>query len=500
MPSFSLRALASRFQPPSGNVVTLRKALLINFAQNYGIIALQFTGSIILARLLSPGEIGIFSVASALIALAQAVRDFGVGQYIIQERELTQDRLRAAFSVSLLVAVVLAAITAGLSGVAADFYREPGVRNVMLVLSLNFLLIPFGQITLGYLQREMNFAAVAQVKIGSTVVHFGVSLAFAYAGHSYMSLAYASLANVLASAAIANLHRPAEVPWRMGFGEVRRVLNFGSLSVVSNLAGALAKGTADLVIGRMMSLVAVGLFSRAGGLIEIFNQGVMNALWAVALPHFSKTVREGGDVRGDYLRSAGFITGVAWPFFVVLALLGEPVVLLLYGEGWKDCIPLVKWFCLAYWVIAPFYLFSSVLIAIGQIGKVMWVELASLPVQFGLYVAGALTGDLEAVAAASVAYQGFKAVFVYLLLSRHLGFRLAEFAGALWRSLGVTVGTAGITFPVVMLSESIHAAVWLQILLGGGAATLAWMLSIFVLRHSLRGEALALIGRGVAVR
>lgn len=473
-------------------MATLRKALLINFAQNYSIIVLQFAGSIILARLLSPGEIGIFSVASALIALAQAVRDFGVGQYIIQERELTQDRIRAAFSVSLLVAVILAAMTAGLSGVAAEFYREPGVRNVMLVLSINFLLIPYGQITLGYLQREMKFSAVAQVKIGATVVHFLVSLAFAYAGHSFMSLAYASLANVLASAAIANLHRPRDMPWRLGFGEVRRVLNFGAFSVMSNLAAALAKGTADLVVGRMMSLVAVGLFSRAGGLIEIFNQGVMNALWAVALPHFSKTVREGGDVRGDYLRSAVLITGVAWPFFVVLAMLGEPVVLVLYGEGWRDCVPLIKWFCVAYWVIAPFYLFSSVLIAIGQIGKVMWVELASLPVQFGLYVAGALSGDLEVVAAASVAYQGFKAVFVYLLLSRHLDFRLRAFVGALWQSLGVTLGTSAITWPVVILAESIQAGACLSVVAGGAAATIGWMISIFAFRHPLRLEALAL--------
>ena len=474
-------------------MATLRKALLINFAQNYGIIVLQFVASILLARLLSPEEIGIFSVAAALIALAQAVRDFGVGQYIIQERELTPERISAAFSVALLIAVTLAAITAALSGVASDFYREPGIRNVMLVLSINFLLIPFGQITLGYLQREMKFGAIAQVKIGSTVVHFTVSLGLAYSGFSYMSLAYASLANVLASAAIANLHRPKDMPWGIGFGEVQRILSFGSLSVVTNLAGALAKGVSDLVVGRMIDLAAVGLFSRAGGLIEIFNQGVMNALWAVALPHFSKCVREGGDVKGDYLRSAGFITGLAWPFFIVLALLGEPVVLLLYGAGWKECVPLVKWFCLAYWIIAPFYLFVSVLTAIGQMKKVLWVETGSLPVQFGLYVAGALAGNLEVVAAANVGYQGFKAVVVYLMLSRHLEFDFSEFLRALSRSAGVTLGTAITSISAVAAAAHFQIAGWLTIALVGSAATCGWAASIFLFAHPLRDEVLALL-------
>lgn len=476
-------------------MVTLRKALVINFAQNYGIIMLQFVASIILARLLAPAEIGIFSVAAALIALAQAVRDFGVGQYIIQERELTPEKIRAAFSVSLVVAVVLAAVTAALSGLAAEFYREPGVQRVMQVLAINFLLIPFGQITLGYLQREMNFAAIAQVKIGSTLVHFVVSLAFAYLGHSYMSLAYASLANVLASAAIANLHRPQELPWALGFSGARQVFAFGSLSVLTNVAAALAKGVSDLVIGRLLGFVAVGLFSRAGGLIEIFNQGVMNALWSVALPHFSKTVREGGDVCGNYLKSAACITGVAWPFFFVLALLGEPVVLLLYGSGWSECVPLVKWFCLAYGIIAPFYLYSSVLIAIGQIKKLMGVEIASLPVQFGLYVAGALTGSLATVAAASVAYQGFKAIVVYGLLRRHLGFRGGDFVKALARSAAVTAGCAGAALVAWLALPAAARADAVALLVVGGAAAVGWLVSVLVSGHALRPELLALFGR-----
>ncbi len=474
----------------------LRSALLINFAQNYGIIALQFVASVVLARLLSPEEIGIFSVAAALIALAQAVRDFGVGQYIIQERELTPERLRAAFTAALGVALILALLTAALSGVAAAFYREPGVRDVMLILALNFLLIPFGQITLACLQRDMNFAAVAQVKIGSSVVHFVVSLAFAYAGHGYMSLAYASLANVLASAAIANCHRPKDLPWSLGLRGIRRVFDFGSLSVATNIAAALSRGMADLIAGRLLGLAAVGLLSRAAGLIEMFHQGVMNALWAVALPHFSQTVREGGDLRGEFLRSASLITGVAWPFFVILALLGEPVVLLLYGEGWRDCIPLVKWFCLAYWVIAPFYLFGSVLIARGRMKWLMGVELATLPVQAGVYLAGGLAGSLELVAAANVAYQGFKALIVHALLRRELAFATGDLLAALWKSALVTVAgaaAAGIALAIVSLVPD--SPPWARLLGVGGSAALAWGGSIALVRHPLYPEFQALLGR-----
>lgn len=476
-------------------MTAVRKALVINFAQNYGIIVLQFSASIILARLLSPAEIGVFSVAATLIALAQAVRDFGVGQYIVQEKELTAERISSAFTVTLIVAILLAAVTASLCNVATAFYREPGVRDVMLVLAANFLLIPLGQITLGYLQREMKFGAIAQVRIGSTVVHFVTSIGLAYLGFSYMSLAYASLANVVSSAIIANLHRPKDMPWALGLKEIRRVMGFGSFSVLTNIGAALARGVSDLVLGRMVSMTAVGLFSRAAGLIEIFNQGVMNALWAVALPHFSKAVREGGDIRHDYLHSTSLITGLAWPFFAVLAILANPVVGVLYGPTWMDCVPLVKWICLAFLIVSPFYLFNSVLLAIGQVKAAMWIEIGTLPLQFGLYIAGAMSGNLEIVAAANVAYALVKVAIIYAVLKKHLDFAHHQFIAGLWRSF-VVMGacSAGCLLALLALPNS-PVSYWIELAVGGGGAIAGWLGGGYLIRHPLHRELVASLGR-----
>lgn len=472
-------------------MTAVRKALLINFAQNYGIIVLQFSASIILARLLSPAEIGVFSVAATLIALAQAVRDFGVGQYIVQEKELTVERISSAFTVTLIVAILLAVVTASLCNVAAEFYREPGVRDVMLVLAANFLLIPFGQITLGYLQREMKFGAIAQVRIGSTVVHFATSISLAYLGFSYMSLAYASLANVVSSAIIANLHRPKDLPWALGLTEIRRVMSFGSFSVLTNIGAALARGVSDLVLGRMVSMTAVGLFSRAAGLIEIFNQGVMNALWAVALPHFSKAAREGGDIRQDYLHSTSLITGLAWPFFAVLAILANPIVGVLYGPTWIDCVPLVKWICLAFLIVSPFYLFNSVLLAIGQVKTAMWIEIGTLPLQFGLYIAGAMSGNLEIVAAANVAYALAKVAIIYIVLKKHLHFAHHQFFAGLWRSF-VVMGacSAGCVLALLALPY-FPVSDWIELAIGGAGAIAGWFGGGHLIRHPLHRELLA---------
>ena len=63
---------------------SVRKSILYSLAQNYLILVTQLITSMVLARILSPAEVGVFSVAAALSGLASVVRDFGVAEYLIQ--------------------------------------------------------------------------------------------------------------------------------------------------------------------------------------------------------------------------------------------------------------------------------------------------------------------------------------------------------------------------------------------------------------------------------
>src|SRR4051812_17104740 len=90
-------------QLPEPTVLTsVRRSLLFSFGEKYIGLAMQLGTVMILSRILTPAETGLFSVAAGLVSIAQAVRDFGVGTYILQERDLTRSRLGAALWISVL--------------------------------------------------------------------------------------------------------------------------------------------------------------------------------------------------------------------------------------------------------------------------------------------------------------------------------------------------------------------------------------------------------------
>lgn len=64
-------------------MTSVSRSLLISLSECYFLIALQLVSFVVLARLLTPEDIGLYSVSAAFIGLAHVVRDFGVGSYYL---------------------------------------------------------------------------------------------------------------------------------------------------------------------------------------------------------------------------------------------------------------------------------------------------------------------------------------------------------------------------------------------------------------------------------
>ncbi|RZI98007.1 MAG: hypothetical protein EOP39_27330, partial [Rubrivivax sp.] len=100
----------------------VRRALAFSFIERWLSIIIALGSNVLLARLLSPEQVGIFSVSLSVIGVAQVLRDFGVVNYVIQEKELQQDSLRTAFGLSLLLGGGLFLVVAAAAPAIADFY------------------------------------------------------------------------------------------------------------------------------------------------------------------------------------------------------------------------------------------------------------------------------------------------------------------------------------------------------------------------------------------
>jgi O-antigen/teichoic acid export membrane protein len=488
-----------RLPPPYVNadllsVTAVRRSLAFSLVDSYLGVALQLGSTLIISRLLSPTDIGIYSVAAVLAALASTFRDFGVAEYLIQEKDLTTAKIRAAFAANIIVSWLMALLLFGASSAVADFYREPGVADVMRIQSINFLLIPFGAVTIAYFRRELNYRPIFIGSLLANITGFLVATIAALKGFGYMSLAWSSLAGVVVNVVASILMRPKEFPRLPSFSGLAEVARFGKHASGIYLFGQIGKSAPEAVVGRALDMPSVAFFSRANGLLEIFNKTVMRAVLPVCLPYFSQAARSGQGTASGYLKATSLLTGIGWPFFLFIGLVAFSAIRLLYGPQWMQSVPLTQILCLAAVLELPYYLTSEVMIAEGRIDQsnrlqffVQGLRLASLMLVFPFGLVGACWGLVGAAfVGAAVSHQ---------FLHRIIGIRFSDVVQTLAPSLGVSLFSI-LPIAIIFLTVKQSESNYLTFLVGCSATMLIfWVTSLKVFNHPFWIEILAIANK-----
>lgn len=468
----------------------IKSSLLMSFAEKYSVLVIGMAGGMIIARLLTPAQIGIFSIGAVVVGITQMVRDFGIGQYLIQERDLNPERLRAAYTLTMLISWSMAALLALASGAVADFYDEPGVGEVLRVLALNVLLIPFGSITLPVLRRQLRFHALYCINVANALTNLAVGLVLINLGFGYLSLAWAAVAGSVVTVLVSLPFRPADLPWLPGLTGMRKLLRFGAYATGSNVIDECGVAAPDMIIGKLIDVEAVGLFGKAQAILNIFNMLIMRAVTPVLLPLFAANVREGHDVKQLYLRTVAYMAGLSWPFFAVLAVLATPLTRLLYGHQWDASAPLVRIMCLSTAAFCLFGMARDLFVAMGQVRLRAQLEAIGVSVRVACIVVAAPFG-LEAVAWSIAATSLLRSALLYRSLAALTGMRAAELGRSVARSAALTALTvAGPA--LLMLSPGVAGASPVAVLaLAGPAALAGWVAGIVLLNHEIKPDLVA---------
>ena len=482
-----------------------RHSFLFSFAEKYTVLLLGIIATMVLSRLLTPAEVGVYSLGAVLVALAQVVRDFGVGQYLIQEKQLDAVKLRAALATSLLVAWLLAGLVLLASAPLAHFYGEPRLTLVLRLLSINFLLIPFSALTLPMLRRQLRFRAIYAINGANSVVNLLVAVLLALQGYSYMSMVWATLAGSCASLAVSLLVRPRELPWlpgRRGIGDIAR---FGAYATGGGLVDEAGVAAPDLIIGKLIGIESLALFGKAQSVLNIFNQAITSAISPVVFPLFAARAREGDGQGGAelvYLRTISYMTALAWPFFLFLACMALPLVKVLYGTQWLGCVPLIRIMCLSSAVYSMFSMARYLFVATGQLHAQVRLDACTGAIKVALLLAAAPFG-LVAVAWAVVLSNVLRSWLVYGCLRRLSALGWRPLAQAVRKSL-LLCGLSGVAPLAALLWLPVDTPALLALTGTALATLLCWLAGLFLLKHELAGEFLLLqrklAGRWLAVK
>lgn len=427
----------------------LRRSIAFSAIERYGAYAIGLAGTAGAARLLTPHDFGVFALATILVVLFDVLRDFGTGSYLVQVRELSREVVRSSVTVMMLISLGCTLVLAAAAWPAAAFFHEPELTYVMLIIAVASLTNPIATPPSAMLRRDMAFDTLAAISLLATFVQVGVLLGLAWYGFGAASLAWGSLAAGIMRAVASNIARPLPWAFRPCFAHWRPALSFGGWSSATAFVNVLNGYAPQLVIGRLLGTIPVGLYDRAVTVCLLPDRLVVSALHPVLLPAFSEHIRRGGSVREPYLLGLRHMAALQWPALICLILLADPLVMLLLGPQWHEVPHLVRLMAVGMFWLVPAFLSYPTLVALGRVRDTLTTSLITVPPSLAV-IALASMHSVEAVAASSIITAPFQVYVVVSVICRHAGMRWGEIFRAV--APGAIVALAAAIGPLVAMT------------------------------------------------
>jgi O-antigen/teichoic acid export membrane protein len=288
--------------------------------------------------------------------------------------------------------------------------------------------------------------------------------------------------------------RPPGFPRWPGLEGIGHVFQFSKFASGIYMFGELGRGTPQMVIGKTHDMGSVGVFSRANGLVELFDRLVVRAVLPICMPYFARSQREDGSIVTGYLTGVSFLTVIGWPFLSFMGIVSYAAIRIVYGPQWTASVSLAKILCVAGAIDLSYYFAKEALLSIGdakrsnilqvglQLSRVLGL-LAAVP--FGL------TGACWGLCVASVV--GAWLSHRSLAATIDLGWK--DVARTCRPSLYIAVVA---TAPVAAwaLLEGISEANFVRVGFGGGILTgVSWLIALRLFRHPLFDEIVGVLSR-----
>ncbi|RYG37875.1 MAG: hypothetical protein EON93_02950 [Burkholderiales bacterium] len=467
-------------------MANIRRALVFASVGRYASRGVNLAMTVILARLMDPGEFGVAVVGVSSFLILDAIRELASVNYLVQQKELSQDKINSAFTVSFTITVCLTLAVLALAVPIAGLYGEPRLANYIYIATIGFALGPFMQPIYALWSRSLSFKTIATMDIIGALTSAISSITLVWLGFSYIGLAWGSTISALVGVSVAVwLSRRQLSMYRFSLKEWRGVLAFGLYGSATAIIYRVSDAVAFLVLGKVLNTYSVGLLQRAITLATFTETFILAGVNAITLPAFSHKARSGEDLRQIYLKAISYITAVQWPALAFISTMALPLTLVVLGPRWIEVAPVAQLLALALMFNFGITLNFPILVAVGAISKTWPTAVIQAVLTQAVLIWSARYG-LTAVALSGFITVPASLVLWTTLVRKHVRVPLLELFGALGQSVVVLAGSA--VGPVAILIYRNGQPTIIDAALAAVLAAIGWLFAIFLSRHPFASE------------
>jgi lipopolysaccharide exporter len=293
---------------------------------------------VIMARLLSPEDFGLFGFALLTLGALNTFTQTGFSSALIQRKDNAERYLDTAWTVHVLRALVVGGAMIGTAPLVARFFGEDQIVPLLRVLSGSVVLNGLVNIGVIYFPKQLDFRRQFILDLARGGTSFVVGVALAFALRSVWALIYAHVAaagvRCIASYAMHG-YRPRPSLDRAQAAELFR---FGRWVLGSSVVAFLTMQGDDVFLGKLLGATALGAYQIAYQLSHTPATEIALLCGTVMMPTYARVQHQPARLRAAFLEVFELVASAALPLAAFTLFAAHELVVGLLGTRWAAAV------------------------------------------------------------------------------------------------------------------------------------------------------------------
>jgi O-antigen/teichoic acid export membrane protein len=352
----------------------------------------MWSATFLVIRQLQPSDYGLFAMSQIVLSLMALANGYSFTGALVQSTTIDRERVAQVFGALLLLNFGLAALQFALAPLAATYFHQPLVADMLRLQVLLHLFTPFIVMPQALLSRDIDFRTQARVNFAAAGVAAIVGPVCAYAGFGVWTLVIAPIVLFgVRALGLAILGRWLLWP-SFRFKGAGAIFGFGGAILVSELLWFVQTQADVFIAGRRLDAHTLGVYTTGLFLSQILVNKFVPALNDVAFPTYARMQTDPAGVARAFIKSARIILVAALPFCLGLAVTAEPLVLTVLGPKWGEAVPVVRILAFSMPFVTLQILYHPATNALGRPGVGAWVSAAGAVIMPAAFLIGVRYG------------------------------------------------------------------------------------------------------------
>ncbi len=353
---------------------------------------------VIIARILSPKDLGLFGLTTVVLSLIEVMTETGINTFLIQKKDGISKYVHTAWCISIVRGIGISVLVFLSSFFLARFYNDAQLLPLLFAVAFIPLIKGFINPSIITYHKEMKYSLFALFRSCVFFVETASAILLALILKNPIALLYAMIISSAFEVMISFVFvRPLP---KLMFSKVKalEILHFGKWLNMSGLFSFLGNNMDDLITGKILGTTKLGFYQTAFNITQSTVGEVGDLSAQTLFPIYSLLNKDKKQMKHVLIRVLIPLMVILFIPVALLTFFPSELVGIILGEKWLPLLPILPWLLASAYFQAlngatyPIFLavykpyFSTITVFVNLV--VMLVTIFPLSHQFGLVGVG----------------------------------------------------------------------------------------------------------------